>query len=78
MKHSGTLPKGFTCTCGAVHDFPPYVYGHWDVELGMTCKFCDRRFVVLRGKVNQIIDAKGLVKHAKSISESQKPADATV
>jgi len=77
MKHSGTLPKGFTCTCGILHDFSPWVYAHWNIEVTAKCE-CQREYVIRGGQAHQIITAKGLVKHAKSISESQKPADATV
>ena len=65
MKSSGTLPAGFTCHCDAVHEFPPYVYAHWGVELGMTCTYCQRKYTVLRGKVSEVIQAKGLVKKCK-------------
>jgi hypothetical protein len=46
------LPKGFTCECGIVNEFPGYVYAHWDVELVHTCK-CARKHVIFRGRVEQ-------------------------
>lgn len=62
MKTSGTLPSGFKCHCGIEHKYPPYVYGHWDIELQMTCSSCQRQYALLRGKASEIIQAKGLVK----------------
>jgi len=61
MKSSGTLPKGFTCNCGAIHTFPPYVYAHWDIELVMKCP-CGRQYGVIHGETFEIVQAKGLVK----------------
>lgn len=65
MKSSGTLPKGFTCHCGAVHTFPPYVYAHWHIELVIKCQYCQRQFGVIHGKTFEIVQAKGLVKKCK-------------
>jgi hypothetical protein len=64
MKRSGTLPKGFTCHCEEVHQFPTYVFAHWNVELRMKCK-CGRDYSLFRGMVSEIIQAKGLVKKCK-------------
>jgi len=44
------MPKGFTCECGKQHDYPAYVYAHWDVPLVHTCDKCGRQHDVLRGK----------------------------
>jgi hypothetical protein len=48
------LPKGFTCDCGAVHGFPPYVYAHWDEILQFTCPNCERTYEVLHGNTEEM------------------------
>lgn len=43
------LAKGFTCTsCGREHEYPAYVYAHWNVGLVHTCK-CKARHCITRG-----------------------------
>jgi hypothetical protein len=54
MKKEKPLPKGFTCDCGALHSFPPYVYAHWDVPLQFTCPNCKRCFEVLHGNAEEM------------------------
>ncbi len=43
------LESGYTCECGKRHEFPPYVYAHWDTELVRTCE-CGRQRGVLKGR----------------------------
>jgi hypothetical protein len=44
-------PKGYECQCCKKrHEFPLYVYAHWDEALEHTCE-CEARHEILRGKV---------------------------
>lgn len=44
------LPKGWTCTCGTLHQFSPWVYAHWDIEIQATCADCNRQVTFLGGE----------------------------
>lgn len=46
--------KGFTCRCGERHEFPAYVYAHWDMTLTHTCDNCGRRHEVIAGVASEI------------------------
>jgi hypothetical protein len=51
------LPKGFNChLCGKWHDFPSYVFAHWDEVLTFTCPVvnCGAKCSILRGNVTPI------------------------
>ena len=43
------MTKGFVCTCGEKHRFPPYVYAHWRIRLVFTCPKCKRKWNILDG-----------------------------
>ena len=45
--------KGFRCSgCNQRHEFPPYVYAHWDEELTHTCD-CGVRHIIVNGTATQ-------------------------
>jgi hypothetical protein len=43
------LAKGFTCTCGAEHAYPPYVFAHWRDKLTHTCEHCGALHEIVMG-----------------------------
>ena len=44
------LPKSYLCTqCHTEHQFPGYVYAHWDVDITHTCD-CGARHNIRRGE----------------------------
>jgi len=45
-----SLPQGYTCKCGAEHDFPLYVFAHWRDELTHTCSECGSRYSIFEGR----------------------------
>jgi transcription elongation factor Elf1 len=46
--------KGFDCTsCGANHEFGPYVAAHWNEALTHTCA-CGAQHVVQSGRVTPV------------------------
>lgn len=45
-------PKGYYCECGKYHEFPAWVYAHWDERLDHTCE-CGRRNSLFEGEVEQ-------------------------
>jgi hypothetical protein len=53
VKAKKTLPAGFVCPCGLKHQFPAYVYAHWDVTLHHKCEGCGSASVILRGRACQ-------------------------
>lgn len=50
------LAKGFTCECGTWHDFSPYVYGHWRVELVHTCPDCGAKHDIFMGRATLVTE----------------------
>lgn len=42
------MPKGFTCECGAIHEFGIWVMAHWNEALTHTCE-CGRQHDIRRG-----------------------------
>lgn len=51
------MPKGFTCQCGEVEEYGPYVAAHWREVLIFTCPKCGTKYDILKGKAK---------KHARS------------
>ena len=51
MAKRAPLRKSWTCECGKEHEFPGYVYAHWDVQLVHTCD-CGRKHSILGGLVS--------------------------
>ena len=50
-KKVGQLSPGYRCSCGAEHEYPPYVYAHWSEFLTHTCSACGARNQVFEGMV---------------------------
>jgi len=51
---SEEIAKGFDCSaCKKSHEFPAYVFAHWDTRLTHTCD-CGARHVILRGKAKRM------------------------
>ena len=50
------LPTGFTCECGENHEFPAYVFAHYDIPLIHMCHDCGRKHYILSGKATIIND----------------------
>lgn len=49
------LSKGYNCKhCNAYHEFPMYVYAHWDIWLTAICTECGAEHEMLRGKTRLI------------------------
>lgn len=46
---SERLEKGFKCECGKYHEYPGYVFAHYDVELIHTCEDCGRKHLIYTG-----------------------------
>jgi hypothetical protein len=46
-------PKGFTCECGTINEFPGYVFAHWHDLINFTCN-CGRKFAVIRGDAHEL------------------------
>lgn len=50
-----TEQKGFNCeTCGQRHDFPAYVFAHWNVRLTHTCESCGAKHDIICGRATQV------------------------
>lgn len=47
------MRKGYQCKCGMYHEFPGYVYAHWDDALTHTCS-CGRGHLILKGITTEI------------------------
>lgn len=43
------IAKGFICVCGKEHNYPVYVFAHYDVELTFTCPGCNKEYDILSG-----------------------------
>ena len=45
----GELETGYVCDCGQFHEFIPYVYAHWTIDLDHFCTECGRTNRVREG-----------------------------
>ena len=51
----GTMRKGYTCEwCQQKHDFPAWVFAHYDEELIHTCE-CGAKILFEKGRILQSI-----------------------
>ena len=48
------MPTGYECaTCGKRHNYPAYVYAHWNEPLTHECE-CGAKHSVCRGKASPV------------------------